>query len=158
MTFQFDMRPLAASRFLASVEYDTNGGCWLWSAGCFTDGYARMNASDKSIRGHRYAWLLYNGPIPDSAKVCHRCDRRICVNPSHLFLGTQAENMADMVSKGRSLRGSKHNKAVLNEADILAIRAQRAAGLTLREIANAFNVSTSTVGMIVAGQTWRHVQ
>lgn len=156
--FQFDIGHKARARFINSVEFDPNGGCWLWAALCAPDGYGRMNVSDMSTAAHRYSWLLHHGAIPPTAKVCHRCDIRACVNPDHLFIGTQAENMADMVRKGRSLAGERHNKARLTDGQVRRIRALRADGALLAEIADRFGVALGTIGMITAGKTWRHVQ
>jgi len=94
-------RPLE-ERFWDKV--DKSDGCWLWTAALNPDGYGRfvVQMSPQKVRGaHRVAWELMNGAIPNGLSVLHQCDTPACVNPEHLFLGTQQDNVADMVAKGR---------------------------------------------------------
>lgn len=130
----------------------------LWT-GSTRAGYARITATGgkrKSLLGHRVAWELANGPIPDGLLVCHKCDVKICVNVEHLFLGTTAENAADMVSKGRSLRGETNHNSKLTESDVKAIKANKD-GLIPGRLAEMFGVSRRLIRMILAKEAWRHV-
>lgn len=147
-----------AENFMRHIEHDPNGGCWLWTASMLFDtGYGQFNLRGQLLPASRAAWVIFKGPIPDGMFVLHRCDVRACANPGHLFLGTHADNMADMTSKGRSgsLRGSAHPSSRLNEARVVEIRWALAAGATQRATATAFGVTAGTIQAIHEGRTWR---
>lgn len=119
-------RPLE-ERFHEKYEIVEPGGCWVWMAGTSSTGYGLVHTGSRMERAHRMSWELHNGPIPEGKGyhgtcVLHRCDVPSCVNPNHLFLGSQAENMADMNAKGRVSRGEAHGHAKLTETDVLDIR------------------------------------
>jgi hypothetical protein len=149
------------SRFWAKV--DKSGGCWLWTACRDGNGYGWFGIGSKKcggfrmVRTHRFAWELTNGPIPDSMCVCHRCDIRHCVNPAHLFLGTDADNVHDRDTKGRGAFGEKQGSAKLTEQDVLEIRALAASGQKNVALATRFGVGRRTINNIVLRQRWRHV-
>jgi hypothetical protein len=106
---------------------------------------------------HRFAYECLVGPIPDGMHVLHKCDVRCCVNPQHLFLGTNADNIADRVKKGRSLRrcGEAAPTAKLTQAQVNEIRRLLAEGMKHREIAALMAVTMSMVAHISAGRSWR---
>lgn len=95
-------------RFMSQHEPVPECGCWIWTGAILKSGYAQLcvseNGKQRTLKGHRVAWELFRGPIPDGALVLHRCDVRLCVNPAHLFLGGQAENNRDRAKKWRSAR------------------------------------------------------
>ena len=110
MPRQYTRRPIA-DRFWEKVH--KTDSCWIWTGYCYPKGYGRISVGGKrdgSKLAHRVSWELHFGPIPDGLDVCHDCpngDNPSCVNPTHLFLGTQADNMEDMIAKGRSLKGDR---------------------------------------------------
>lgn len=143
-------------------------GCWLWMGTTDTCGYGRLvvgSRTDGTRRlagAHRIAYALAAGPIPAGGQVLHRCDTPACVRPDHLFLGTQADNIADMVSKGRqrggSLRGEKNPTAKLTWAKVTEIRRLYAnGGVSQRALGEMFGVEQTSVGFVVRGETWREV-
>ena len=99
--------PSARIRFEDGYIAEPISGCWLWIKTTDHKGYAHIRNNGKILLGHRLAWELHNGPIPEGLRVLHHCDVRCCVNPYHLFLGTDSDNMKDCSRKGR-LRGHNH--------------------------------------------------
>jgi HNH endonuclease len=135
--------------------------CWLW-VGYLHHGYGVIcGDEDKNLRAHRVSWIIHNGPIKDGLLVCHHCDNRRCVRPDHLFLGTYADNNADMSCKGRvkfnPQYGEKCGASKLTVAQVIKIRQLQAKGITLQELANRFGVGLNTVHCIATRKTWRHI-
>ena len=99
-------RPSLAERFRAKYVVDPSTGCWMWIMKTAAHPRTRPTIKDgPTIKlAYRVSWEMHRGPIPDGLNVCHRCDRPWCVNPDHLFVGTQAENLADMCRKGRHVK------------------------------------------------------
>lgn len=96
---------LLAERFWPKVQHGTADECWLWTAALKESGYGQFminSLSRKPLKAHRISWELAHGSIPDGLHVLHHCDNRRCVNPSHLFLGTNDDNIRDMIAKGRN--------------------------------------------------------
>jgi hypothetical protein len=122
-------------------------------------GYGQIGLSfpRRLAYAHRIAWELTNGPIPAGEFICHHCDNPPCCNPSHLFPGTQADNMRDAKCKGRIARGERNYNAVLTDGQVRSIRALYGTMLQC-EIAHRFGVSEMTVSWIVRRITWKHVQ
>ena len=145
-------RPTLAERFHARV--DRRGGpeeCWPWVGAVNRGGYGRMLWTDGHQHGaHRIAFELAFGWTLAHAVVCHSCDNPRCCNPTHLWLGTVADNNKDRAAKGRSCRGMRHHSARLSDADVIAIRAAK--GVTLSALAGKYGVSISTVHGIRTGR------
>ena len=131
-----------------------NGECREWTGGRNRDGYGQTMAWGKLWRTHRLA-LELEDINTTGHYVLHSCDNPCCCNPAHLRLGTQAENMADMNSKGRRARGSNNGNVKLTEQDVLEIRAIR--GMTHREIADIYGVSNNNIGLIRNRRIWTHI-
>lgn len=135
-----------------------DNGCWLWTGAIGSHGrYGILGLAGKNWLAHRASWFLFNGEHPKKKLVCHKCDNGFCVNPKHLFLGTQKDNMVDMENKNRSLHpsGEKHGRAKLMLCDVVEMRRLHAEGMPIRAIAREFPiVSRSTVISAVKGKTW----
>lgn len=138
---------------------EPNSGCWLYDfRPHYRTGYVQLKFHQRMIDAHRLAWELAVGPIPAGLSVLHRCDVRICVRPSHLFLGTQADNMRDMAAKGRGCPGEKNGFSRVTESQVLAIRTLWAGGrLSQRAIGERFGISQNNVSHICRRQTWTHI-
>jgi len=128
-------------------------GCWLWTGGLLWNGYGAFKHQGHPRRAHRVSWELANGPIPEGMQVLHTCDVRSCVNPDHLFLGSQLANMHDMIRKGRKVAspGERNGMAKLTAAQAAEIRADTR---VQRAIAQDYGVSQSLVSLIKLGVTW----
>jgi hypothetical protein len=124
--------------------------CWEWQAARTTAGYGEY----RSTYAHRHAYELAVGPIPRGLFVLHHCDNPPCVRPDHLWLGTNADNMRDMVAKGRGLRGSAQPMAKLTEPDIPEIRRLAASGMSRTEIGRRYGVTYTAISHVLAGRTW----
>lgn len=110
-------------RFDAKWIPEPNSGCWLWLGALFVSGYGwfqRGHRKQPGARANRISWELHRGPIPDGLCVLHRCDNPSCVNPDHLFIGTQLDNIADRDRKGRQARGVRHPRHRDHRRDVRA--------------------------------------
>lgn len=161
---QAHVRPLV-ERFGERV--DKSGDCWIWIGNIHVHGYGVIIDNHKTLLAHRVSWELHNGPIPDGMSVCHSCDRnypvgntsyRRCVNPSHLFLGTFADNMVDMVTKGRQAKGERVIAfAHLAEEQAKEIKQRYGTGESYESLAARYGLHIRTVHRLVQGKTWRHI-
>ena len=148
-------------RFLSSFKVVNE--CWLWTGTINDTGYGVLSIGSKAdktrrnVLAHRFSFELHKGALPAGLNVCHRCDTPACVNPGHLFAGTQADNVADMVSKGRHQKGSRNGNAKINEAVAAQILAAVKSGSTRTNVAQQFGVTRSLVSMIANGKRWGHV-
>lgn len=133
-------------------KVDRSGECWEWLASKTHDGYGRHHY-DGGTMAHRLAYELTRGPIPAGMCVCHACDNRGCVNPTHLWLGTQADNIKDMRVKGRGprLEGERHGRAKLTASNVRDIRARHAEGVSARQLAREYGVAATTITRIFHG-------
>jgi len=144
-------------RFLDKV--DKRGTCWLWTACAFDDGYGAFQLSHplRTVRAHRFSFVVHNKTKITDLQVLHRCDTPLCVRPSHLFLGSHADNMIDRMQKGRQPKEERNGRARLTVEQVHAIRQAARLGRPQIELAQQFEVDAATINHIVRRRTWKHV-
>lgn len=133
------------------------GDCLVWQRATNEDGYGILWNAGRGVRAHQVAWELTFGLIPAHLCVCHSCDNRPCIEPTHLWLGTQPENIADMIAKGRLVipRGEHNGNAKLNDD---AVRIIRSSGRSDSELAGFLGGTPAAIWFVRRGLNWRHVQ
>lgn len=145
-------------RFFAKVDRKGKNECWLWKASKDSDGYGTFRLGLVVVLAHRFSYTISFGKIDKGLHVCHTCDTPACVNPRHLFLGTNHDNMQDMVRKGRStfgrFRGSENGNSKLKNETVLEIKKMLREGKSLMNIARQFGISKRTVMDIKQNKTW----
>jgi hypothetical protein len=147
----------SVTRLLSHVAFGASD-CWYWIGSIDALGYGRFSHLEES-RAHRVSYRIFHGDIASSMKVMHKCDTRCCVNPAHLITGTQAQNVADMVSKRRqkptSLTGESNPMAKLTIAKVAEMRALVGAGARQRDMCSMFGVSPMTVSRVIRRELWK---
>ena len=174
--------------FWAKVDRRGHDECWPWLACRDRDGYGIVaRRAWGTAFAHRIAWILAYGEIPAGLCACHSCDNPSCVNPTHLWLGTNADNIADRHAKGRdargddiwarrepemhretmrawhrahpdkAARGERSGTAKLSTDDVIAIRASFASGASKAELARVYGVTRAAIYLIVIRRNWAHV-
>lgn len=165
-------------------------GCWKWTAMENDFGYGIINSGGRGgrpLRAHRVSWEIHNGNIPKGKHILHKCDNPTCTNPEHLFLGTNYDNVQDMVKKGRTCRGQKHvekmravaargNKngarthpemvpkgethfgAIMTNGGVIKMRQMRRAGHRVKDIALFFGISNQQTSFICNRKAWKHIK
>jgi len=144
-------------RFEKYIYMEPMSGCWLWLGGINGNGYGSFwnGNNPHQQQAHCASWEIYKGHIPEGLYVCHHCDIRSCVNPIHLFLGTQKDNMQDSSKKGRIDHGEKRPQAKLTENQVIQIRNDNREH---RFIAIDYGVAKSTIGLIKREKRWKYLK
>lgn len=150
--------------FWANV--DTQGICWIWQGGRQDEGYGRVSVNGQFCYAHRVAWALCHGPVPEGLHVLHHCDQPACVRPSHLFVGTNLDNIADKLAKGRQYRGARNpipprtrrpvilsGKLDYLTAQVIRVR-YAAGGISQRALAHQYGITQASLWKILAGRSY----
>jgi hypothetical protein len=139
------------------ISPEPNSGCWCWLGGVDKDNYGRAWDSrlQRDAKAHRLVYELLVGPIPADRQLCHTCDNPYCVNPEHMFVGTNLENCEDCKAKGRNNVGVRHGSSKLSEAEVISIRASSDPA---RKLAAEMGISLATIYHIRSRRVWKHLE
>jgi hypothetical protein len=151
-----------AERFWSRVN--KTDGCWEWT-GCIVNRYGQFYLNGKGVKAHRYSYIIHHPITIDLWEhreicVCHRCDNPKCVNPAHLFLGSNADNMKDKMAKGRGKqpKGEKQALSKLTETQVREIRNKYAnGGITQQQLALEYGVNKSNINKLIRRKRWFHI-
>lgn len=135
----------------------TEDDCWIWNLAKDKDGYGHLKWHGQMTKAHRVSFTVYCGDIPDGYVVCHSCDNPPCINPRHLFVGTDQDNADDSVAKNRRAVGSKNGMTTLTEEDVVVIRELMAGSAYYKDVQEQFGISTAALFKITTGAYWAHV-
>ena len=137
----------------------TECGCWVWLGATYRSGHGQMTFKRQHLAVHRAAWMVYIGNIPIGKHVLHRCNVASCINPDHLYIGTDLENARDRIKSGTQhipprLIGENHNQAILDDNKVRMIRSS---SRTRKQLAVEFGVSIQTIHAVKSRRLWKHV-
>lgn len=160
-------------KLMEQVEYDPESGCLVYTGYVGPNGYGRATINGKRDTIHRHAHRIFIGPIPDGLNILHACDNRRCIHPGHISAGTQQENIAQAVARGRMSygalhymkrpeykgcrAGSKNCGAKLDEDDVRTIRELKRGGVPVNALAAASGVTAHQIHRIIKGDRWKAV-
>lgn len=147
-------------RLIENSSIDQETGCWNWNGSLINKGYGQISIKGKNCQPHRISWKVFVGEIPKGMQINHKCHNSKCINPEHLYTGTQQENIRDMdLSNRRSISfGSKCNQSRLNDGLIKIIRDSLSKGSRACDLANEFGVGRTCIANIKHKRTWKHVK
>jgi len=155
--WETDINSKIKERFFSKIEKTDT--CWIWNSVRLTGNYGYFKYLGKYVRAHRMSYILANGHIPDNLLVLHTCDNPPCVNPEHLYLGTQKDNIKDKFDRGRNpnVNGSKNPVSKLSENEVLKIRELNKEKYSNEIIAKMFSIDSSAVSLIINRKRWKHI-
>ena len=143
-------------RFILKYKEEPNG-CWIWNGALFKTGYGSFWFDGQNRLAHRISYQIYIDQNLNDKHVLHKCDNRKCVNPIHLFLGTELDNHRDKVIKGRSARGIRNGSAKLTDKDVIEIRILYPVVKSMRKLCDMYNVTRTAIRRVVRYTGWKHV-
>ena len=154
--------------FWSKVNKEGPNGCWIWEGSLFAINknyphhkqYGRINMQGKTIKAHRFSYLIHHGKFEEGKVICHSCDNPPCVNPAHLRQGTHAENIADRASRKRGTYGVTVNTNKLTEKQVQEIKElykPYTKGRSSPALAKKYGVSHPNILAIVKGTSWKHL-
>ena len=156
------MRTDLFMRFWKKCKINNENDCWEWQSEKTGKGYGRFNVSInnkiKHFKAHRISYELCVGTIPPEMMVCHHCDNPCCVNPEHLFLGTNTDNIADMMKKNRQRKGENHGRNKLSLDEVLYIKKYPKYHGSGVKLAEQFGVSATTIFQIRNDKRWKFLK
>ena len=140
-------------------KVDRSGDCWEWQGAITASGYGNIWVEGKWVSAHRFSYTLANGAAPDGMCICHHCDNKRCVKPSHLFLGTHSDNTKDAMAKGRmGWRGEENKNSKLVENDIHEIRRLYSlGGIAQATLGKMWGTNQTNISLIVTKKHWSHI-
>lgn len=146
-------------RLIEGMKVNPVTGCHEWQRSINRGFYASIGYKGATMLVHRASYMAFKGEIPEGMLVLHSCDNRICINPDHLRIGNQTDNMRDRSERGRcaSQRGSKHGRAKLNDGDVRQIMQRISNNERDYQIAKHYSVTASNINSIRSGVSWNHI-
>ena len=145
-------------KLLSHIDIKENG-CWEWNRSRHKQGYGHFGYKMKTLLAHRVSWMIFKGELSHDIYVCHKCDNPPCVNPDHLFLGTNRDNIIDSIEKGRKdpPKGEKNGSSQLSEENVIEIRRLYEIGENQKSLAKKFKTTRGHIGNIVHRRCWKHL-
>jgi len=152
-------RRTMAERFNDFFSPGDPDACWIWGGPVDRDGYGIItDDAGRQVRAHRVAYEMQHGQIEAGKYVLHSCDNPPCCNPKHLRDGTNSDNVADKVARGRQAKGEGIGRNLLSADEVRRIRSLYGTGPTQQQLAEMFNVSVSTIQAVTSRRIWKHVE
>jgi len=150
-------------RFMENIKVDSNG-CWIWQASTYKDKWGRKTYGrfftklfPKECKSHRISYLMFNGPIPKEAFICHKCSIPSCNNPYHIYCGNHTSNTEDMVNANRQAKGEHDGNSRYTKEIVLKARELRENGMTYKQIGEELNVHVSSIERFIKKKVWKHI-